>query len=177
MTREAVPNKGVVEMPASRKIYDAAHERFVQGMPWAVFFREILGRNGMVRQSFPLREERVKFERTETYAKIQQMLTKLREQQTSKILAREAKKAKKAQKAQAENGEEAIESGEVQVEKKVPAEPTKVITVRLPRSLHEALQIEAHEHETTVNQLCISKLMQCIERELVPSEQNEEENE
>jgi hypothetical protein len=173
-------------MPANRKIYDAAHERFVQGMPWAVFFREIFGKEGVVRENFPIREERLKFERSETYAKIQQMLTKLREKQSSKVLAREAKKARKAQKVQKaqrarkvrdENDEEPIETGEVPVEKKVPPEPTKVITVRLPRSILEALLTEAHEHETTVNQLCISKLMQCIERDLVPSDKNQEENE
>ncbi len=48
------------------------------------------------------------------------------------------------------------------------AEPTRVITVRLPKSLHEALRVEAHEHRTSMNQLCISKLLQFIEGEQVP---------
>ena len=38
-------------------------------------------------------------------------------------------------------------------------EPTRVITVRLPKSLHENLQLEAHEGHSSMNQLCISKLM------------------
>jgi hypothetical protein len=50
------------------------------------------------------------------------------------------------------------------------AEPTRVITVRLPRSLHEALRVEAHEHRTSMNKLCISKLLQLIDGEKVPSE-------
>ena len=44
-------------------------------------------------------------------------------------------------------------------------EPTRVITVRLPQSLHEALQAEAHLHQTSMNKLCISKLLQVIEDE------------
>ena len=51
-----------------------------------------------------------------------------------------------------------------------PQEPTRVITVRLPKSLHEALRVEAHEHCTSMNKLCISKLLQFIETKLVPSE-------
>jgi predicted HicB family RNase H-like nuclease len=44
-------------------------------------------------------------------------------------------------------------------------EPTRVITVRLPKSLHEALKNEAHDRNTSMNQLCISKLLQVIEEE------------
>ena len=51
-----------------------------------------------------------------------------------------------------------------------PAEPTRVITVRLPKSLHEALRAEAHEHRTSMNKLCISKLLQFIDGQMVPSE-------
>ena len=50
------------------------------------------------------------------------------------------------------------------------AEPTKVITVRMPKSLHEALRAEAHEHQTSMNKLCISKLLQFIDNEFVPDE-------
>jgi predicted HicB family RNase H-like nuclease len=55
----------------------------------------------------------------------------------------------------------------------LPAEeedPTRVITVRLPRSLHEALRNEAHEHRTSMNKLCISKLLQFIDNGNVPTE-------
>ena len=49
-------------------------------------------------------------------------------------------------------------------------EPTRVVTVRLPKSLHEALRVEAHEHRTSMNKLCISKLLQFIDRQFVPAE-------
>jgi len=49
-------------------------------------------------------------------------------------------------------------------------EPTRVITVRLPKSLHESLRAEAHDRKTSMNQLCISKLLQVIEAEMVPVE-------
>jgi predicted HicB family RNase H-like nuclease len=49
-------------------------------------------------------------------------------------------------------------------------EPTRVITVRLPKSLHEALRVEAHEHRTSMNKLCISKLLQFIDGQQVPEE-------
>lgn len=41
-------------------------------------------------------------------------------------------------------------------------EPTRVITVRLPESLHEALKAEATDHKTSMNKLCISKLLQVL---------------
>jgi predicted HicB family RNase H-like nuclease len=50
--------------------------------------------------------------------------------------------------------------------KKVPAEkeePVKMITVRLPASLHKALQAEAYDRQTSVNKLCITKLLRVID--------------
>jgi predicted HicB family RNase H-like nuclease len=49
-------------------------------------------------------------------------------------------------------------------------EPTRVITVRLPKSLHESLKTEAYDRKTSMNQLCISKLLQVIDGEFVVSE-------
>jgi predicted HicB family RNase H-like nuclease len=49
-------------------------------------------------------------------------------------------------------------------------EPTRVITVRLPKSLHEALRHEAYERQTSMNQLCISKLLQIIDNDSVPTD-------
>ena len=51
-----------------------------------------------------------------------------------------------------------------------PPEPTRVVTVRLPKSVHEALRVEAHEHCTSMNKLCISKLVQFIDNGLVPGD-------
>ena len=41
-------------------------------------------------------------------------------------------------------------------------ESTRVITVRLPESLHESLKAEAADHKTSMNKLCISKLLQVL---------------
>jgi predicted HicB family RNase H-like nuclease len=49
-------------------------------------------------------------------------------------------------------------------------EATRVITVRLPQSLHEALRAEAHEKKTSMNKLCISKLLQTVDADLIPAD-------
>lgn len=49
-------------------------------------------------------------------------------------------------------------------------EPTRVITVRLPKSMHETLRAEAHERHTSMNKLCISKLLQFVDNSLVPKD-------
>ncbi|HET6878987.1 MAG TPA: hypothetical protein VFI31_02460 [Pirellulales bacterium] len=51
-----------------------------------------------------------------------------------------------------------------------PRETTRVITIRLPKSLHESLLAEAYSYRTSMNKLCISKLMQIIDEGLVPNE-------
>jgi len=104
---------------------------------WATFFREVLGVNGIVHQSYPTPESLAEFEKTAQYQDIQQMLSRLREKNTQ-----------------------------------VPTtdEPTRVITVRLPKSLHESLRAEAHSRQTSMNQLCISKLLQIIDQQFVPVE-------
>ncbi len=48
-------------------------------------------------------------------------------------------------------------------------EETKVITIRIPQSMHEALRIEAYEYRTSMNKLCISKLVQFIDTDHVPA--------
>ena len=49
-------------------------------------------------------------------------------------------------------------------------EPTRVITVRLPKSMHEYLRTEAHDLRTSMNKLCISKLLLVIGEEMIPNE-------
>jgi hypothetical protein len=48
-------------------------------------------------------------------------------------------------------------------------EPTTVITVRLPKSLHDSLRAEAHERRTSMNKLCIAKLLQMLGEESAPA--------
>ena len=119
------------------EVYQFAYELFCQDPDWVTFFREILGLSGVVRRTYRTPHGLAEFERTETYAEILQMLTRLRERAS---------------------GTEG------------PREPTRVITVRLPKSLHETLRVEAHEHCVSMNKLCISKLLQFIENELIPKE-------
>lgn len=47
-------------------------------------------------------------------------------------------------------------------------EPTRVITIRMPKSLHESLRQEAHRLRTSMNKLCLSKLLQVVPDQLVP---------
>lgn len=114
-----------------------AKKLFSQDPDWATFYREILGRHGVVRHAFPTVDALKRFEASKAYRDIQQMLATLR---------------RRGSKGSA------------------PEEPIKVITVRLPESLHEALRIEAHEHHTSMNSLCISKLLQVIDRKMTPSD-------
>lgn len=46
-------------------------------------------------------------------------------------------------------------------------EPLRVITVRMPKSLHDSLRAEAHERRTSMNKLCIAKLLQMVDGEMV----------
>lgn len=50
----------------------------------------------------------------------------------------------------------------------VSEEPNRVITVRLPKSLHDLLREEAYEHRTSINKLCISKLLRIIDKQPEP---------
>lgn len=49
-------------------------------------------------------------------------------------------------------------------------EQTRVITVRLPQSLHDSLRVEAYSMQTSMNKLCISKLLQIVDIGLVPAD-------
>ncbi len=49
-------------------------------------------------------------------------------------------------------------------------EPISVVTIRIPRSFHQALRDEAFEYRTSMNKLCISKLLRLIEEDDVESE-------
>lgn len=46
---------------------------------------------------------------------------------------------------------------------------SRMVTVRMPAELHTALFEEAHQLRTSLNKLCVSKLMQAIDPELVPT--------
>jgi predicted HicB family RNase H-like nuclease len=119
------------------KVFRVANELFRQDPDWVTFFREVLGVDGIVRQVFGTQLELARFEQTQEYQDIQQMVAKLRERVVEPVDSRE---------------------------------PTRVITVRLPKSLHESLRAEAHDRKTSMNKLCISKLLQMVDEELIPTD-------
>ncbi|MBN1393443.1 MAG: toxin-antitoxin system HicB family antitoxin [Pirellulales bacterium] len=127
----------MIECKERQEVKQAAEEFLAHCPDWVTFYREILGLNGVIRHTFPTREELAAFKQTEEYQEILQMLARLRQQ-----------------------GPAALDE----------TEPTRVITVRLPKSLHESLRAEAFDHHTSMNKLCISKLIHFIEGESVPSE-------
>ena len=49
-------------------------------------------------------------------------------------------------------------------------EVDQVITIRLPKSMHAALKDGAHGFKTSMNKLCISKLLRIIDQELIPTD-------
>ncbi len=49
-----------------------------------------------------------------------------------------------------------------------PNDPQRMITVRLPKSLHESLCAEAGALKISVNKLCISRLLQVLDQKMVP---------
>ena len=107
----------------TQTVLDVARALHRQQPDWVLFFREVLGLEGLVRQAFPSPEELSYFEQSPAAEEIQQMLKRLRETPA--------------------------------VPTKAP-EPTQMITVRLPRSLHDALREEAQVRNTSLNKLCIS---------------------
>ena len=103
-----------------------AKQLFEQRPDWVTFFREVLGVEGAIHSLFPNPEDFKRFEQSDCYGEIQNMIVELR---TSQNVAPEK-------------------------------EPMRVITVRLPKSMHESLRVEAHLRQTTMNKLCIAKLLQ-----------------
>jgi len=114
-------------------VFRVAAELYEQDPDWIVFFREVLGIKGLIRQVYNTPEALAEFERTEEYAQIKQMLAELR---------RRAEEEAK------------------------PRESLRVITVRLPVTLHESLKGEAAQHKVSINQLCIAKLMKYVDGQI-----------
>lgn len=163
-TQNMLDSSALGDVPvAAADVLHSAQELYAQNPDWVTFYREVLALDGMVRRRFPSRQAQAVFEQTEAYAEIQQMLSRLRERSREKPR---------------DNKEPTSEGATVGVpEVTAPegtegdgSEPVKVITVRIPKSLHEALKAEAHEHQTSMNKLCISKLLQFIDNSLVPAE-------
>jgi hypothetical protein len=50
-----------------------------------------------------------------------------------------------------------------------PHEPQRMITVRIPKSLHDAICEEANSLSVSVNKLCISRMLQKVDPSMIPS--------
>jgi predicted HicB family RNase H-like nuclease len=99
---------------------------------WVVFFREVLGVEGIVRRTFSDSEALSRFECSPQYARIREMLDGLRARQNDRPSERESQ---------------------------------RVITVRMPKSLHQTLKTEAKQMQVSINALCISKLMKLLDEQ------------
>ncbi|MEO1528320.1 MAG: hypothetical protein AAFX06_23095 [Planctomycetota bacterium] len=114
-----------------------AEEAFAKTGSWVIFFREILGVDGVVRQLFQDPTELATFIEGPQYATLQEMLAAVRSQDQSKSDS---------------------------------AEPERMITIRIPRSLHDLLRVESEGCDLSINKLCISKLLQPIDSRFIPEQ-------
>jgi predicted HicB family RNase H-like nuclease len=114
---------------ATQAVLEVAERLHAMGPEWVVFFREVLGVDGIVRRTFSDPEA---LECSPEYARIREMLEELRTKQRDLPAARETQ---------------------------------RVVTVRMPRSLHETLKVEAEQMRVSINTLCISKLMKLIDEQ------------
>ncbi|MGV3486358.1 MAG: hypothetical protein ACO1RT_18205, partial [Planctomycetaceae bacterium] len=114
-----------------------AIETFPQTDNWVIFYREILGVEGVVRKLFRNVDELQQWEASKEFAEVHTMLAALRSHDTGKGDTIEAQ---------------------------------RMITVRLPMSLHEALKLESKEQNLSINKLCITKLLHKMDSRFVPQE-------
>ena len=118
--------------PQATSVLQVAERLHAMGPDWVVFFREVLGVEGIVRRSFPSATALSHFECSPQYARIREMLDDLRNRQRERPASREAQ---------------------------------RVVTVRMPRSLHESLKAEADDMRVSINTLCISKLLKILDED------------
>lgn len=130
-------NKGLTLKRRPAEVRRIAIEVFPQTDSWVVFYRAILGADGVARKLFKGTDQIRFWESSPEFLEIQEMVTALR-----------------AEDSQKSDG----------------AEPLRMITIRLPVSLHEALKVEASDHATSMNKLCLSKLIMSISPKFVPAE-------
>jgi len=117
---------------AAAAVLEVAERLHSMRPEWVVFFREVLGVDGIVRRTFNTAEALIRFECTPHYARIREMLDELRDCERERPAERETQ---------------------------------RVVTVRMPSSLHETLKAEADQMRVSINALCISKLMKLIDGE------------
>ena len=111
-------------------ILEVAERLYAMQPEWVIFFREVLGVDGIVRRTFRDTDSLIRFECSPQYARIREMLNELRNRQQEQPSQRVTQ---------------------------------RVVTVRMPRALHETLKAEAEQMRVSINTLCISKLIQLLD--------------
>jgi predicted HicB family RNase H-like nuclease len=117
----------------------AAGELMGLAPTWTAFYREILGKTGVVRTLFPSVDERLAYEVSEAHSTVYDALTALRSRDLP------------------END---------------PTELQRMITIRLPMTLHDAICDEANDLKVSVNKLCISRMLQPLDTRMIPNCKN-----
>lgn len=130
MATQKIPAAPPSPQHAAQAVLQVAERLYAMDPEWVVFFREVLGVDGIVRRTFGDSEALVRFECSPQYARIREMLDTLRTRERDQPAGRETQ---------------------------------RVVTVRMPRSLHETLKAEAEQLRVSINTLCISKLMKLID--------------
>ena len=121
--RGSIPDATPEADAAASVVLQVAERLHAMNPEWVVFFREVLGVEGIVRRSFP---------ETGQFGRIGELLDDLRSRQRERPVSREAQ---------------------------------RVVTVRMPKSLHESLKAEAESMRVSINTLCISKLLKLLDEE------------
>ncbi|WP_047817260.1 hypothetical protein [Rhodopirellula islandica] len=128
------------EMPYEDRpqmVLKLAGEVFAQTGSWVVFYREMMGCDGVVWKLFPDPAQRRHFESSPEFAELLEIMTSIRSQDSSKTKEHE---------------------------------PERMITVRLPRSMHSTAVQEASELGLSINSYCLTKLLQPINKRFTPLE-------
>lgn len=115
---------------AATAVLEVAERLYAMNPEWVVFFREVLGVDGIVRRTFSEPDALMRFECSPQYARVREMLDDLRGRQNARQAQRET---------------------------------LRVVTVRMPKSLHETLRTEAEQMQVSINTLCIAKLMKLLD--------------
>jgi len=129
-TKPLRPSKSATH--AATAVLEVAERLYAMNPEWVVFFREVLGVDGIVRRTFSEPDALMRFECSPEYARVREMLDDLRARQNARQAQRESQ---------------------------------RVVTVRMPKSLHETLKSEAEQMHVSINSLCIAKLMKLLDEQ------------
>lgn len=122
---------------AAATALETAAMLFMHDPDWITFYREVLGTDGIVRKLFPTPEQLDAFRQTPQYSELLLMLGRLRDKKDP----------------------DGVAAGGTS-----RTEPLRVITVRLPRTLHQSLLDDAAARRTSMNQLCITRLLGLVDK-------------